>query len=181
MLFEIVTLVLFWASFKFYGLYAATAALIAMMTCQCLWSWLKLKKVPTVQWVTCLCAWLLGGSTLLFHNPLFIQWKPTILYLIMAVGVLGYSVIKQDSVIKGLANQTPGTKVEAPWPFWLLLDRIVALFLIFMAGLNLYVVEHYSTEQWVQFKLFGSLIAIALLSVFISICIAKKATIVQES
>jgi len=48
-------------------------------------------------------------------------------------------------------------KITLPTRVWKQLNMAWAIFFIFMGFLNIYVVYHYDTNAWVNFKLFGTL------------------------
>jgi intracellular septation protein len=48
-------------------------------------------------------------------------------------------------------------QVRLPDPVWSRLNWSWAGFFVFMGGLNLYVAYNYSTDLWVNFKLFGGM------------------------
>ena len=49
-----------------------------------------------------------------------------------------------------------GTKISLPEKIWSNLNSSWALFFAIMGIINLYVAYNYSTDTWVNFKLFGS-------------------------
>ena len=48
-------------------------------------------------------------------------------------------------------------QVQLPDPVWSRLNWSWIGFFVFMGGLNLYVAYNYSTDNWVNFKLFGGM------------------------
>ena len=60
-----------------------------------------------------------------------------------------------------------GKQVDAPDAVWRTLTFAWATFFILLGGVNVYVIYHYTTDQWVNFKLFGTL---SMLLVF---CVAQ--------
>ena len=47
------------------------------------------RKVEPMQWISLLIIAVFGGATLLLHNETFIKWKPTVLYWLFSVALLG--------------------------------------------------------------------------------------------
>ena len=92
-----------------------------------------------------------GGATLLFRDPLFIQWKPTILQWIMAMVFAGSHFIGKKVVIQRLMD----TQMTMPGIIWARLNMAWVLFFLFSGGLNLYVAKNFSEDTWVNFKMFG--------------------------
>ncbi len=50
-----------------------------------------------------------------------------------------------------------GTQVSLPKSIWARLNLSWSVFFLLMGAINLYVVYHFSTNTWVNFKLFGTL------------------------
>jgi intracellular septation protein len=101
-----------------------------------------------------------GGATLLFGNETFIKWKPTVLYWLFAVSlVIGATVFR-----KNLVRSVMGAQVSLPEEVWKRLLASWVGFFAAMGALNLYVAYNFSTDTWVNFKLFGG---IGLMLVFV--------------
>ena len=84
-LFDFFPIILFFAAFKLYGIYTATAVAIAATFGQIGGVWLRHRKVDTMLWVSLAIITLFGGATLFMHDETFIKWKPTVLYWLFAV------------------------------------------------------------------------------------------------
>lgn len=146
-------IIVFFVVFKLSGMYAATAAIIVAMAVQIGYQWLRERKVNNMLLISGLGVLLFGSATLLLHKPIFIQWKPTIVYWLFAGILLGSRFIGKKTMIERLM----GHAIELPAAMWRQLNLMwVANFLILGAA-NLYVVYHYDQATWVNFKLFGTL------------------------
>ena len=130
----------------------ATCAAIAATLAQTAWVWLRHRRVEKMMLFTLALMIVFGGATLVFHDPLFIQWKLTIFYWAFAL-VLAVSawVFGNNLLRKMLASQ-----LELPEAVWARLNLAWVLFLFGMGLLNLYVMHQFSEEAWVNFKLFGT-------------------------
>ena len=172
--FEFFPIILFFAAFKFYGIYVATAVAIAASVMQVGWSYYRHRKVEPMLWISMAVLMVFGGSTILLHNELFIKWKPTILYWIFAAVL----VVSHISFKKNLIKAMLGTQITVPEPLWSKLNFAWAGFFAFVGCLNLYVAYHYSTSTWVNFKLFGimgfMLLFIVVQSIFLAPHITEK-------
>lgn len=145
-------ILLFFAAYKFYGIYVATSAAISACFIQVAWHWYKNRSFDMMQIITLVLISALGGATLLLHNEMFIKWKPTAINWVFALVFLGSHLSKQ-TIIQRLMQKN----IALPNPIWLRLNLSWVLF-FFLTGLaNLYVVYHYDTNTWVNFKLFGLL------------------------
>lgn len=110
------------------------------------------KKVENMQWIGLALIAVFGGATLILQNETFIKWKPTVLYLAMAAGFLIAYAFKRNPIEMMMKAQ-----VELPAHAWVNLLWAWVSFFVLMAVLNIAVAYSFSTETWVDFKLFGSL------------------------
>ena len=103
--------------------------------------------------ITLVIICVFGGATLLLHNELFIKWKPTILYWAFALAFLTSHFFMDKTILQRLLevniplDKSSYNKLSYTW----------VIFFTLMGFLNLYVIYHYSTDTWVNFKLFGTL------------------------
>lgn len=146
-------IIVFFGVFKFYGMYAATAAIIIAMALQVAVQWLRERKVSKMLLVSSIAVAVFGSATLLLHDPLFIQWKPTVVYWIFAAVLIGSQYIGEKTMIERLM----GHAIELPRAMWRQLNLIWFANFLILGAANLYVVYHYDQDTWVNFKLFGTL------------------------
>jgi intracellular septation protein len=92
-----------------------------------------------------------GALTLGLHDERFIKWKPTLLYTGLATAL----VIGQVLMKKNFLQLLLGSQLNLPAPVWQRLNLTWMLYCVFMASLNAYVAAYFSTEDWVNFKLWG--------------------------
>ena len=152
-LFDIFPVVLFFVAFKFYDIYVATAVAMIASIAQIAWVWLRHRKVETMLWISLAVIIVFGGATLLLQDETFIKWKPTVLYwlfaLVLAVGALAFR--------KNLIRAMMGEQIVLPDFVW---GRLLMSWIGFFAAmgvLNLLVAYNFSTDTWVNFKMFGGL------------------------
>jgi len=111
------------------------------------------QKPPIMFIVTTAIVLVFGGLTLWFEDERFIKMKPTIVQCLFAVVLLGGLYFKRP-LLKPL--------LESAWPLqdrgWWILSWRFAIFFIVMAALNEAVWRNFSTEVWLNFKIFGILI-----------------------
>lgn len=150
-LFEFFPIILFFAAFKFRGIFVATAVAIAASIVQIGYSWLKNKKVEKPMIVSLAVIIVFGGATLLLHNETFIKWKPTILYGIFSASLVISRVFFDKNLIKAMLEG----KIKVPEAVWEWINYSWAAFFAVVGALNIYVAYHFSTDTWVNFKLFG--------------------------
>ncbi len=131
----------------------ATAVAILATMLQIGWVWLRHGKVDTMLWVSLGLITVLGGATLLFQDPTFIKWKPTVLYWLFAVVLAVSQVLLKKNLIRSMMQQA---QLELPESIWVKLNYSWVMFFALMGVLNIYVANHYSLSTWVDFKLFGT-------------------------
>ncbi len=130
----------------------ATVAVILATVLQVIYLALRRKKIEPMVWIGLALAVSMGGATIYFHNETFIKLKLSMLYGLMGLGLsLGQLVWYKNGMQRLL-----GDKIELPATVWSRLNAAWALFFIGMACLNLGVAHFYSTEIWVDFKMFGT-------------------------
>jgi len=159
-LFDIFPVVLFFIAFKVYDIYVATAVAIAATFVQIGWTWVRHRKVDNLLWVSLAVIVVFGGATLLLQDETFIKWKPTVLYWLFAAALAVSALAFKKNLIRAMM-EAQVTLPEAVWGK--LLASWIAFFAL-MGALNLIVAYNFTTDAWVNFKLFGG---IGLMLVFI--------------
>ncbi len=159
LLLDFLPIVLFFAAFKLQGIYVATAVLMAATVMQMAIVYATQKKLETMQKATLVLILVFGALTLILQDDRFIKWKPTVLYgamsLAMAVALWGFR--------KNFLHMLLGTQLTLPPQVWRNLSIAWIGYCAFMAALNAYVAMYFSTEAWVDFKLWGYVFPVAFL------------------
>jgi intracellular septation protein len=135
------------------GVLLATLVAILATFGQIAWVWAKHRKVDTMLWVSLALIVVFGGATLWLQDEAFIKWKPTVLYWLFASALLLAPLLFERNLIRLMMEK----QLTLPEPAWVRLNQAWAGFFAFMGGANLFVAFNYSTDIWVDFKLFGSL------------------------
>lgn len=129
----------------------ATLVVIVATFAQIGWLLARGRKVDTMLWVSLGLVTVLGGATVWFHNETFIKWKPSVLYWVMGTAFwLSHAVFR-----KNLLQALIGEQLQLPPAIWRNLNFMWVAFFAFMGLANLYVAYSFSTDTWVNFKLFG--------------------------
>ncbi len=173
LLFDLFPVILFFIAFKFAGVFAATAAAIGATFAQVAWVKYRHGKVDTMLWVSLGIITVFGGATLLLHDETFIKWKPTILYWFFAAALLFSNILFRKNLLRAMLSE----KLSLPDRVWGNLNLAWSAFFGALGLLNLYVAFSYSTDAWVNFKLFGTT---ALMLLFILAQSALLAKHVEE-
>ena len=148
---DLFPILLFFAAYKFATIYEATAVLMGATVIQSLLMYKMDGKLATMQKASLALILVFGSLTLFFQDDRFIKFKPTLLYgcLALALWVSQY-VFKRNLLLSML-----GSQVKLPLPKWHTLNIAWIGYCIFMAAINAYVAAYYTTEQWVDFKIWG--------------------------
>ena len=152
-LFDLFPVILFFVAFKFFGIYPATAVAIVATFIQIGWVWWRRRKIDNMLWVSLGVITFFGGATLLLQDETFIKWKPTVLYWLFGATLL----IAQFAFRKNLIKAMMDKQMTLPEIVWRKMLFSWAGFFTLMGVLNLYVAFNYSTDTWVNFKLFGGM------------------------
>ena len=152
-------ILLFFGAYKLADIYTATAVLMGATALQMLIIYSREGKLQTMQKVTLVLILLFGALTLVLHDDRFIKWKPTVLYSAMAVALaVAYWVAK-----KNFLQMMLGQQLQLPDRIWTHLNIAWICYCLFMAAINGYVAAYFTTEAWVNFKLWGYVFPIAFL------------------
>jgi intracellular septation protein len=152
-LFDLFPVVLFFIAFKLTDIYVATGVAIAATVLQVGWLKLRRKPVDPMLWASLAIIVVFGGATLLLQDETFIKWKPTVLYWLSGVVLTGAVLVFRKNLIRALLSE----QMQLPEHVWNRLNWSWVGFFAFMGAANLYVAYHYSTDLWVNFKLFGGM------------------------
>jgi intracellular septation protein len=150
LLFDLFPVILFFVAFKFQGIYVATAVAIAATVAQVGYVLARGRKVSNMQWTSLAVIVLFGGATLLLRDETFIKWKPSVLYWLAGAVFLG-GLAFRTNLLRAVMSEGLAMPEEA----WTKLCVAWGAFFLFMGTLNLWVAYTFSTEAWVNFKLFG--------------------------
>lgn len=135
------------------GVYAATATAILIAAVMVAVGRLRTGAFDKQQLVTLAILVVLGGLTLALRDERYIKWKPSVVSWVMAAAFLASRWIGQRSLVERMF----GGSITAPPRVWHRLTEAWALFFVMLGALNLHFAYHWSTEAWVNFKVFGTL------------------------
>jgi len=152
LLFDLFPVILFFIAFKMFNVYVATGTAIVATIAQIGWVKWRHGKVDTMLWVSFAIIAVFGGATLILHDETFIKFKPTILYWIFATILLGSNLLLKKNLMRTLLKE----KITLPTKVWNQVNLGWSLFFVLLGVVNLYVAFNFSTDAWVNFKLFGT-------------------------
>lgn len=158
-LLDFLPILLFFVTYKVYGIYPATGVLMAAVAAQMAIIYAIDKKLSTMHKATLVLILLFGALTLFLQDERFIKWKPTVLYAAMALALALAMWVWHKNVLKTLL----GSQIALPDAVWHRLSVAWMLYFLFMAALNGYVAAYFSTDAWANFKLWGYVFPIAFI------------------
>jgi len=149
---EMGPLVLFFIANAKFGIFPATAVLMASVVIALMASWFLTRHVPIMPLVTAIAVVFFGSLTFLFHDELFIKLKPTIVNALFGSALLG-----------GLAMGKPllpivlDSVMKLTEEGWRQLTLRWGIFFFVLAALNEIVWRTQTTDFWVAFKVWGTM------------------------
>jgi intracellular septation protein len=152
-------ILLFFGAYKFEGIYLATAVLMAATVVQMGIVYALDRKLQNIHKITLVLVLVFGTLTLVLQDERFIKWKPTVLYagmaLVLAVALWGWK--------KNFLQMLLGSQLKLPEPVWARLTVAWVAYFLFMAAINAWFAAYQTTEQWVNFKLWGYVFPLAFI------------------
>lgn len=174
LLYDFVPVALFFIIFKLYGIYAATVVGIIATAAQLLIRYLRTRVWDRQLLITFVVFVFFGGLTLYFHNPIFVKWKPTIIFWIFSIVLLTTHFVGKKPLMQRLLEpQLQKSNAFIPDNVWKKLNLSWMIFFFLLGSLNLYVAYGYSTDAWVNFKLYGTMGLLLTFSIIQSIFLAR--------
>ncbi len=151
-LFELVPLLGFFIAYKMADIYMAVIVLMALMAAGLVMHKIQNKPISNMQWGSFVLVLIFGGITLFFRNEIFIKWKPTVLNWGFGLAFLISQFIGKQNFTERLMS---AAKIDAPPQVWKKLNLSWVGFFLCSGALNIIVAYRFSTDIWVNFKLFG--------------------------
>ena len=150
-LFDFLPILFFFLAYKFFDIYVATAVAISSTVAQVAVIWYNTRKLATMQLVTLAIILVFGGLTLFLRDETFIKWKPTVVNWLFAAAFLATQFIGKQTAVERMMSSA----MTLPKQLWSRLNLCWTLFFFALGCANLYVMRHFDSDTWVNFKLFG--------------------------
>jgi intracellular septation protein len=141
----------FLGALLFADIYVATGVLIGALWLSVLLWRLQFKTFRSTHVWIAVAATLLGGLTLYLHNPLFIKWKPTLVYCVFGIVFAANAALQRPPLLE----KAMGPAFDMPPALWRKLDFVWAAFWFGCAALNLVVAYNFSEKVWGTYKIVG--------------------------
>jgi intracellular septation protein len=142
------------------AVYIATGIFMVATLAAIAYCWFRHNRIPPVLIVTGILVTAFGGLTIAFHNPDFIQIKPTVTYVFYVVAIVG-SLLAGHNIWKLLFKHA----FNLPDNIWRILAWRWAGFFAFQAVLNEVIRNTQTFEFWLNsrpFVVFPLVIAFAV-------------------
>jgi intracellular septation protein len=134
------------------GIFVATAVFIPAILAALAISYALTRHIAVMPVVTAVIVVVFGGLTLALQNETFIKLKPTLVYLLFAATLLGGLAFKKP--LLGMVFDSVFNLTDEGWRK---LTLRWGVFFLVLAVLNEIVWRNFSTDAWVNFKVFGFL------------------------
>ena len=133
-------------------IYKATAAGMLFGLAQGAWAWFRTRKLEPMQWLGSGLVFFMGGATILFHDPRFVLFKPTVFFtyhgLVMLKPGWMYRYLPKTAPTSDEATRTRRRYVVAA-------GAIYAVATLSMALLNTALALYASPKTWAFFNAVG--------------------------
>jgi len=137
---DLLPVILFFITYKLYGIYPAIAVIMAATAVQVGYGWLRHRKVEKMHLITLVLVMVLGGVTLVLHDKVFFMWKPTVVNWLFALAFIGSQFVgTRKTVVERMMSHA----IEAPPVVWTRLNLSWVTFFILMGFANLYVANFF--------------------------------------
>ena len=136
-------------------IFILTGTIMALVTLQVIFEKIVEKKVGKVLFFSWLLLLPLGSLTLFLRDPLFLQWKFSIVHWLMGLILISTYYFKGPVLLKTLFSALGPQLKSAPTIAWTRVTIFISFFTILIGFINLYFIYYASLDAWVNFKLYG--------------------------
>ncbi|KEI35300.1 septation protein A [Allofrancisella frigidaquae] len=153
MLNDLLPAIVFFAIYKVYDIFYATAALIIVTIAQVIWEYIAHRRIAKMQILITVLVIIFGGATLYFHNEEFIKWKVSIVNWLIGIGLIITTYVMQETPMEKLLKEAVNLNSHK----WKVINNMWGAYFVILGTINLFVAYFFSTNIWMNFKLFGLL------------------------
>lgn len=164
----------FFLGYKLFGLMAGTSALIVLTLVSLGVTYAMERKIAMAPLISGVLVALFGGVTLLLHDETYIKMKPTAVNLLFAAILLGGVCAR-----RGLLRHLLEVAFQLTDEGWVKLSFRWGIFFLALAVLNEIIWRHFSTDFWVNFKVFGMLTLTVAFTIS-QLPLVKRYSVIQE-
>jgi intracellular septation protein len=159
---DFLPLILFLGAYLYKDIYLAVIVLMIAMPLGLGIKYRVAGKIDRIYLWSTIFLLIFGGATLYLRDPVFLYWKPTAFYWVLALACLLSRWIGEAPLAQrffGMVGKLPTDRISQAQ--WRALNFAWVFFFVGTGLLNLYVAYNFSEATWVRFKVFG-LLAITL-------------------
>lgn len=147
---EIIPIFLFFALSKYYDIFIATGALVITSFINLVVGYLYTRTFHAISLITAALAIVFGSLTIILDNESFIKIKVTLMNAIFALILLSGHFFKKNFLKVAFQSQ-----IQLKNEGWKKLTSYWIIFFITLAVLNEIIWRNFSTDSWINFKVFG--------------------------
>ena len=160
LLYDFFPVLIFFIIYKMTNIYTATGALIIASAAQIGYLWLRKHRIETMHVITFVLVLVFGGITIYLHDAMYLKWKVSVVNWLFGVAFMVSQFIGRKTLIQYLFESTTDhhgkhQAINLPKHAWRQLNLMWTVYFFVVGFINIYVVYHFSTADWVDFKVFG--------------------------
>jgi intracellular septation protein len=140
-------LIVFFATYEVFGIFVATGCFMVSVLAALAFGFVREHRLAPMPLFTAILVLVFGGLTLYLRNADFIKMKPTVLYALFGLLLLGGMAFRQ-LLIKHVFSHA----FQLSDAGWRSLTWRWSVFFFLLAALNEFVWRNFSTSTWVYFK-----------------------------
>ena len=135
-----------------------TAAIMLFVTLQVVFEKIVNGKIPDFLFGSWCLLIPLGSMTLFFRDPLFLQWKFSVVYWLFGLILILSRTLGKKDILKSMLSLAGPQIKNVEEIIWKRANYIMALGLILLGFLNLYFIRTGDMDLWINFKFYGATI-----------------------
>ena len=137
---------------------ALTAAIMSFVTLQVLLEKMVNGEIPDFLFGSWCLLIPLGSMTLFFRDPLFLQWKFSVVYWLFGLILIVSRFLGKKDILKSMLSLAGPQLKSVEDIVWKRANYYMAFGLILLGFLNLYVIRMEDMDLWINFKFYGATI-----------------------
>jgi len=137
---------------------ALTATIMSFVTLQVLLEKIVNGEIPDFLFGSWCLLIPLGSMTLFFRDPLFLQWKFSVVYWLFGLILIVSRFLGKKDILKSMLSLAGPQLKNVEDIVWKRANYCMAFGLILLGFLNLYVIRMEDMDLWINFKFYGATI-----------------------
>lgn len=180
LLFDFLPVLLFFVAYKVWDIFVATGVLIVASVVQIAYMWRKSGRVEPVYLITFILVLIFGGLTIILHDVEYLKWKVSVINWLLGAAFLLSHIFMKKPLIQFIFEKTNRQQqaqqhfAKLPRSTWANLNIMWGVFFLILGTVNVAIIYTFSTNVWVNFKVFGILGLTVVFMIIQSIYLLKK-------